>query len=76
MVFNRRNFKIVRTVPLTNEISLGTDGDTHTVHHEHTMTFLSSKYFSHGLPDFLIIDNDITMKLGYRKLSVNKLTDM
>jgi hypothetical protein len=43
--------------PLKNEISLGTDGDTLTVHHEHTMSFqigqLSLKFRNaHYIPKY------------------------
>jgi hypothetical protein len=48
--------------PLTNEISIGTDGDTLTVHHEHTMSFLSSKYFSHGLPEWQTDRNFLSLE--------------
>ena len=51
--------------PLTNEISLGTDGDTVHHVHEHTMTFLSSKYFSHGLPDCQTDRNFLSRESSY-----------
>ena len=51
--------------PLTNEISFGTDGDTLTVHHKHTMNFLSSKYFSHGLPDCQTDRNFLSLERSY-----------
>ena len=48
-----------------NEISLGTDGDTVHHVHEYTMTFLSSKYFSHSLPDDQTDRNFLSLESSY-----------
>jgi hypothetical protein len=65
LLIDLKKFKL--SEPLTNEISLnfGTDGDTVHHVHKHTMTLLSSKYFSHGLPDCQTDRNFLSLESSY-----------
>ena len=58
-----KNFKIVNL--WRTRYPLGLTVIHHTVHHENTMTFLSCKYFSHGLPDCQTDRNFLSLESSY-----------